>query len=289
MRWDCLIMGKGPAGISAALYLQRAGLSTLAMGKDLGALEKAENIQNYYGFPGGISGKELAERGIQQAQELGAVVCSEEIISIEQEPEGFLVRTTQKEYQAETILLAAGKSRRSLSAKGFDRLAGHGISFCAVCDGFLYRGKRLALIGSGPYAAEEYSVLRRFTQQIALFSNGQPVTGEFPQELEIVSYPINEAGGEQRVEFLRAGDKEYPVDGIFVAMGTASASDFAVKLGLFTEQGNIVKNPDYSTSLEGVFAAGDCVGGFLQVSTAVGEGALAAQSIIRYLKKKQRV
>lgn len=289
MRWDCLIMGKGPAGISAALYLQRAGLSTLAMGKDLGALEKAENIQNYYGFPGGISGKELAERGIQQAQELGAVVCSEEIISIEQEPEGFLVRTTQKEYQAETILLAAGKSRRSLSAKGFDRLAGHGISFCAVCDGFLYRGKRLALIGSGPYAAEEYSVLRRFTQQIALFSNGQPVTGEFPQELEIVSYPIKEAGGEQRVEFLRAGDKEYPVDGIFVAMGTASASDFAVKLGLFTEQGNIVKNPDYSTSLEGVFAAGDCVGGFLQVSTAVGEGALAAQSIIRYLKKKQRV
>lgn len=289
MKWDCLIMGKGPAGISASLYLQRAGLSTLVAGKDFGALEKAENIQNYYGFPGGISGKELAERGIEQAQELGAVVCSEEIVSIEQESEGFFVRTNQKEYQAKSILLAAGKSRQSLPLKGFDRLTGHGISFCAVCDGFLYRGKRLALIGSGPYAAEEYSVLNRFTEQITVFSNGQPVTGEFPQGLEIVSSPIEEAIGEQRVESLRAGNKEYPVDGIFVAIGTASASDFAVKLGLFTEQGNIVKNPDYSTALEGVFAAGDCVGGFLQVSTAVGEGALAAQSIIRYLKKKQTV
>ena len=284
---DVIIIGKGPAGISAAIYLKRANVDVLVIGKDKGSLEKAEAIENYFGVAEPISGSELLNRGIAQATRLGIEILTEEVVGIKQD-ENFIVQTSNSELEARVVLLATGMSRSGLKVKGFDTLSGKGISFCAVCDGFFYRGKSLAVIGSGDYAASEIADLEHFTQNIKLFTNGAAVTTNHLKESQIiVSDVIMEIKGEDRVEAIVTEHGEYPVDGVFVAMGTASATDFAKTLGALTEGSNLIVDKNYMTTIEGIFAAGDCIGGFWQVAKAVSDGAVASKGIIQYLKETQ--
>jgi thioredoxin reductase (NADPH) len=282
---DAIVIGKGPAGISAAIYLKRAGIDVLVIGKGYGALENSDKIENYYGFEEPISGKELIEKGIKQAENLGIEVITDEVVSIEKY-ENFIVKTLDKSFEAKTVLLATGKSRVKIDIKGFEEFKGKGISFCAVCDGFFYRNKKVAVIGNGKYAANELSELMNFTKDITLFTNGQDLTTDnFPDDIDIVYDKISEIYGDDKIKGLIAGNTNFDVDGIFVALGTASASDFAMKMGVFTEKDSIIVDEDFMTNVEGLYAAGDAIGGFLQIAKAVSDGAHASKGMIKYIKK----
>lgn len=282
--YDIIIIGAGPAGISAALYTLRANLNTLIIGKDEGALQQTDKIENYFGTGGVISGKELLEKGITQAEALGAVFAKEEVVSIEW-MENFTVTTQSNRYEAKAVIIATGNKRSTAKIKGIDTLEGKGVSYCAVCDAFFYRGKNVGILGSGEYALHEAMALKGVVNSITVFTDGKEITADFPEDISIVTSPVEEIQGEEKVSGVKTKDGNiYPLDGVFVALGTAGAGELARKLGLPIENNRISVNEDKSTMIPGIFAAGDCIGGVLQIATAVGEGAEAALSAIKYLK-----
>lgn len=284
---DVIVIGKGPAGISTAVYLKRAGLDVSVIGKGYGSLEKTEKIENYFGFETPIIGTELVDKGIKQAENIGIEVISDEVTSIEKY-EDFIIKTVNNSYEAKAVLLATGKSRVSINIDGFEEYKGKGISFCAVCDGFFYKNKKLAVIGNGDYAAHELSDLLNFSKDITLFTNGLDLTTDkIPDGVKIVTEKITKFFGDEKIKGIATGDTNYEIDGVFVAIGTASASDFALKMGVFTEKDNIVVDENFMTNVDGLFAAGDAIGGFLQISKAVSDGAHASVSIIKYVKSKK--
>lgn len=301
-QYDAVIIGKGPAGISAALYLQRAKHSVIVIGKDYGALGKAEKIENYYGLEKPIHGEELAKRGINQAEELGITVLTAEVTSLNltyENPYRFIVtakeKTSRTDFLAKSVLIATGKQRTGLKVPGFEEFKGKGISFCAVCDGFFYKNKPIAVIGNGAYAISEIEHLLNLTKDITLFTNNLTLEGDVPEGVKIVKEKIIKITGDTVVtgiETLKENDsasEHHPVKGVFAALGTAGASDFAAKLGLQTGTGSdsstLVTNKDMRTNVAGVYAAGDAAGGFLQIIKAASDGAIAAKTIGMDLKE----
>lgn len=285
MKYDAVIIGKGPAGIQAAVYLARAGQSVLVIGKDRGALERAEKIENFYGYPEPVSGSDIVDRGIAQAERLGVRVVTDEVVGIGI-GDGYEVKTGSDLFGARSVLIATGKSRTKVKAPGFDDLRGKGISFCAVCDGFFFRGKPLALVGSGEYAAAELHELQQFSDKITVFTNGEkPEPGRFPEGVRIVENRITRFVGTERLTGIETESGiTVSVEGCFVAVGTAGAADFAAKIGFETKGHDIAVDGEYQTNMPGLWAAGDCVGGYLQIAKAVSDGALAAKSMIAWLK-----
>lgn len=282
--YDTVIIGKGPAGISAAIYLKRAGLNVLVIGKDTGSLEKAELIENYYGFSKPIKGKKLFNDGIKQALMLEIPVISDEVVEIEYDKE-FTVKSLSASYAAKTLLIAAGRKRKTINLQGIEKYSGSGVSYCSVCDGFFYKNKNVAVIGSGNYALSEARYLKNFVKEIKIFTGGEQKTFEGNIEFPVIEDKIEKIYGNEKVEGIKTADKEYPADGIFIAMGSAGANDFAGKLGILTENGNIVVDKDFCTNIPGLYAAGDCIGGFLQVSKSVSDGANVANAITKYIRK----
>lgn len=296
MIYDAIIIGKGPAGISAALYLFRAGKKILVLGSGIGALEKAELIDNYYGFGEPKLGKELAQEGVEQALRLGVKIQEEEVVAISF-GEAWKIKTAKDEFCTKTVLLATGKSRTGLKVAGFEAFRGRGISFCATCDGFFYKNKRLAVIGNGDYAASEFNELLHFTKDVVLLTNGEKIkSNNFPSDIQVDSRLIKSfegaslagagsAGAEEKLSLVRFADGEtLDLEGVFVAIGTAGAIDFAAKIGVELHKGDVVVDEHFMTNIPGIFAAGDCIGGFLQVAKAVSDGALAGKSMITWLK-----
>jgi thioredoxin-disulfide reductase len=284
---DAIVIGKGPAGITAAIYLKRANLDVAVIGKDFGALEQASLIENYYGLERPLSGRELAEIGQRQAEQLGIRVISEEVTAVEALEE-FTVRTNRGEYRSRAVLLATGKARREPEIDNFAPLKGKGISFCAVCDGFFYRKKKVGVLGNGDYALEEAEQLLRFTPDVTLFTDGLPLPANMPEGLKSVTAPVRAVLGAEKLEGLSTESGEFPLDGLFVAIGTATALDFAKKIGIGVRDNRIQVDDNFMTNVPGLFAAGDTLGGFLQVSKAAADGALAAKGMIAYLKRRQK-
>lgn len=281
---DTAIIGSGPAGLSAALYLLRAGYSVTVIGKDNGALEKAELIQNYFGLEKPMSGHQLVETGKAQVQKLGGEVWQDEVVGISWDG-SYTLTTARDQLEARSMILTTGTSRKMAPIRNLDRLEGKGVSYCAVCDAFLYKGKDVAVLGSGEYALHEVRELLPVTGRVTLLTNGADLSARFPPEVAICATPIQELIGEDRMEkILLADGTSLEAACLFVALGTAKGSDLARKLGIRLDDDRIVVNEQMSTGLPGVFAAGDCIGGILQVSVAVGEGARAALSAIRYLR-----
>lgn len=286
--YDVLVVGKGPAGISAALYALRANLSVLLVAKDAGALSRAHMIANYYGFPEPVSGPELSRRGEEQAKNLGAEFLTGEVLDI-LFAEKFQVRVRTEDSEqtlfARSVIVSTGAVRTKARVEGIEDFEGKGVSYCAVCDGFFYRKKNAAVLGSGAYALSEARELLPLAGKVSICTLGEEPSVEFPKEFSVEKEKVSRVFGRDHVEGIRfESGKEIPVDGIFVALGTASAADLARKTGAALDKNRLVVDERRMTTVPGLFAAGDCLGGVLQVAVAVAEGAKAGLGAVDYIR-----
>ena len=238
MIYDVIVIGGGPAGISASLYLKRAKLNVLVITKGYGALEKAEKIENYYGIV--ASGKDLFENGQKQARELGIEFDYDEVIGIDYE-KYFKVVTVNNEYFAKKIILATGTNRKTPNIKGIKEYEGKGVSYCAVCDAFFYRDKNVAVLGSGNYAIHEAEQLKSVAKSVTILTNGKEVVeNRAGINFEIKHDLIKEFRGMDRIEEIEFENEERKnIDGVFVAIGTASSNDLARKIGVVIQDNDI--------------------------------------------------
>ena len=273
-----VIVGSGPAGCSAALYAARAGQEVVVISMGMGALSKAELIQNYYGFEEGITGAELYRRGVAGAKAVGAEFITAEVVGLDYTG-SLVVQTTEGDYPADAVILATGTGRIAPKIAGLAEHEGRGLSYCATCDAFFYRGKTAAVLGSGEYALHEVQALLPLAGKVILCTNGEPLTADFPEGVEICT---------EKLSALRLENGELmPVEGLFVALGVAGSAALARKLGAPVENGRIVVDERMQTGIPGLYAAGDCTGGLLQVCKAVYEGALAATEAIKQIRGKK--
>lgn len=286
--YDVIIIGKGPAGISASLYIKRANLSVLVIGKDIGALEKAKTIENYYGIT--ASGKEISEVGIKQAKSLKIPIKSEEVLAISYD-NIFTITTNQKKYEATAVILATGTNRILPNIKGLKEFEGKGISYCAVCDSFLYREQDVAVLGNREYAIYEAQELSNIAKSVTILTNGQidiNLQNIKNDKIAINKNKIKEFEGDNIIRKIKFEDgTEIPIKGVFVAEGVATSIDLARKLGIKIGQNRIIVNSKMETNIPGLYAAGDCTGGLLQISTAVAEGAIAGAESIKFIRKNK--
>lgn len=279
--YDVIVIGSGPAGITAAIYAKRRSLSILVISKGMGALQKAEKIDNYYGFENGISGKELYENGIKQAKNLGIDFIEDEVINIEYINQ-FTIETVNSKYEAKAVILATGVSRNVPNIKGIKEFEGKGVSYCAVCDSFFYKGKDVAVLGDGNYAIHEFETLKPIASSVTILTNGNTMVENRDSSIEVNSKKIREFRGDTKLEEVEFEDNTIQnLNGVFIAMGTASSSDLARKIGARIENNNIVVNENMETTVPGLFACGDCTGGLLQISKAVYEGAKAGLAVLK--------
>ncbi len=299
MEYDVIIIGAGPSGISASLYTVRANKKTLVLYEDKAGLEKANKIENYYGFENGINGEELYNIGIKQAKNLGVDVKKEEVIKIEINNDmysnnnvnenkdstskyRFLITTSNGLYKAKVVILATGNKKNKPKIKGIEKFDGKGVSYCAICDGFFYKNKDVAVIGSGDYAISETNDLINVVKDVTILTNGEKAPDFRADNVKIETRGIKEIKGDTKVDEVVLDDgTNLKIDGVFVAQGVAGSSDFAKKLGALTNKDNIVVNENMETNVDGLFACGDCTGGLLQVAKAVHEGAVAGLAAIK--------
>ncbi len=286
--YDVVILGAGPAGISAGLYAHRGGLKTLILNNPASssALGQAHMISNYYGFPDGITGKDLFDNGIMQAKNLGIEVKDEEVVDLSMfSDQVYLVKTSENEYSAKAIIIALGDKKQKPNIEGIDEYTGRGVSYCAVCDGFFYKGKNVAVIGDGKYALNEIEHLKNIVGSVKLFTNGEDVKVEC--DVEVDTRKIKSISGDKKVETVNFEDgTSEKIDGIFIAIGTAGGNDLATKMGVLTDNNTIVVNEKMETNVPGIYACGNITGGLLQVNKAAYEGAQAGLSAITYIKNK---
>ena len=288
--YDVIIVGAGPAGISSSLYTIRSNLKTLVIYKEKSALEKATKIENYYGFENGIEGEELYKTGIEQAKNLGVDFLEEEVTGIQidiiEKQQIFKIQTLNKKLKARAVILATGNKKNKPNIEKIDEFEGKGISYCAICDGFFYRNKDVAIIGDGDYAISEAMELMNIVKTIKILTNGQQIPEYRGENIDIIDKEIKSLGGESKVEKVEFIDNSnLKIDGVFIAQGVAGSTEFAKKIGAKVENDKIVVNENMETTVKGLYACGDCTGGLYQISKAVYEGTKAGLQVIKYLKK----
>ena len=279
---NIIIVGAGPAGISAALYAARGNMDPLIINTGIGSLEKAEKIENYYGLERPLSGKELFERGLEQARALGVRILDAQVVGMGGF-DTFEVKTTEGDFEAHSVILATGRK---------------GVSYCAVCDAFFYRGKDVAVLGNSDFALHEAEELSHTASHVTIFTDGKKPEFSKENAIDVNTMKIQAIEGDERVQGLRlkgdvslqeAGEPQTsfaPAEGVFVALGTAGSSEMARQIGAeLNEKGNIRVNEEMETTVPGLYAAGDCTGGLLQVAKAVHDGAQAGLSACQYVRK----
>lgn len=283
--YDVVIVGAGPAGISAGIYAKRANLNVLILYHGISNLEKATMIENYYGFENGISGEDLYNTGIRQALNLGIEVKDEEVLNLEKVDGEFKITTVENKYIGKSVIIATGNKKLKPNIKGIDEFDGKGISYCAICDGFFYRKKNVAVIGNGKFAVSEAEELKNLAGSITILTDGL----EFSQntDFEINTKKIKEIKGDIKVSKIEFEDgTSIEIDGIFIALGEAGGSDFAKKMGVLTNGDSIIVDENMKTNIDGLFSCGNSTGGLLQVVKAAHEGAVAGLSALNYVKNK---
>ena len=278
--YDIIIIGAGPAGISAGLYAKRAGANVLILYYGESNLNKAEKIDNYYGFVDGIEGEKLYQNGIEQAKKLGIEVINEEVLNI-QKDEKFVVKTVAKEYVSKTVIISTGNKKLRPNIKGITEFEGKGISYCAICDGFFYKNKNVVVIGNGKFAVNEANDLKNIANNVKILTNGE--TSNITSEFETITKKIKEIKGQERVQAIEFEDgSTISVDGVFIALGEAGGTDFAKKLGVVLDKDSIVVDENMQTNVEGLFACGNVTGGLLQISKSIYEGTVAGLAAAKY-------
>jgi len=251
-------------------------------------LQKAKSIENYYGFENGIDGNVLYKQGINQAKQIGVDIKKEEVLKIELDEKSFVVSTTNQNYKCKSVIIATGNRKNTPNIKGIKEFEGKGISYCAICDGFFYKNKNVAVLGNGNYAVSETNDLINIANEITILTNGKEGPDIRGENIKINNKKIREVRGENRLEEIEFEDNtKLNIDGIFVAEGTAGSVEFAKKLGLITNQDKINVNENMETNIPGIFACGDCTGGLYQISKAVYEGTKAGLQVMEYIKRNR--
>ncbi len=287
--YDVIIIGKGPAGLSAALYTVRSNLRTLIIGRDDSRLLKADKVDNYFGFAETISGKQLLAEGEKQVKRLGTEIVSDEVISIEKN-DFFEVSTAADSYLCKAVLLATGQPHKVIRIENLVKFEGKGVSYCSTCDGFFYNNLKVGVLGHRDFAVHEAMELTKYTKDITIYTNGKQLEvsskhAEDAAGLKVETRKISKLEGTDFLQSIHYADGTSDnLDGLFVAAESASSIDFARKLGILADGNSVVTDGDQQTNLEGVFAAGDCASSLKQISVAVGQGAQAGKAISDYVK-----
>ncbi len=280
--YDVTIIGAGPAGISASLYTKRANLNVLVLYYGESNLEKATKIENYYGFVDGINGANLYKNGIEQAKTIGVEVKNLEVLGIDYIQDAFNIKTESENFETKTVILATGNKKIRPNIKGIEEFEGKGISYCAICDAFFYRNKNVAVIGNGKFAINEAIELSHVANKVTIFTNG---LDKLESNFEVNTNKIIAINGKEKVTEIEFEDgSKIEIDGVFIALGEAGASDFAKTLGIIQDGDNIKINDKMETNVPGVYACGNATGGLLQVCKAVYEGAEAGLSVVNYIR-----
>lgn len=300
--YDIIIIGSGPAGLSAAIYAQRACLDTIVIEKNGisgGQVLNTWEVDNYPGFPG-VTGFELSRQFREHANKLGARVVQDEVVQVELSGNVKKVVCEEETYEARCVILASGAHHRTLEVPGEEELRGAGVSYCATCDGAFFRGRTVAVVGGGDAALEDAIFLARMCEKVYIVHRRDKLRGakrlqERVQALENIEFVWNSETvaieGNAQVEALRlrqtktGEEKRLDVDGVFIAVGIAPESElYAGQLEL-DEQGYIRADESGQTSVPGVFAAGDVrTKALRQILTAASDGANCVASAERYLQ-----
>jgi len=303
--YDVIVIGGGPAGLSAGLYAARARLSTLLIEKGIlgGQIANVEHVENYPGFPESISGFELGQAMHQQATKYGLETVAAEVTAIELTEKGKVVKTTEGEYLAKALILATGAEPNRLGVPGEERLLGHGVSYCATCDGPLFGDKVVAVIGGGDSAVEEGLILTRFASKVILIHRRDQLrASKLPQQRAFANKKmeflwdtvVEEIIGDDKVKGLslrnvKTGQSStLEVSGVFIYVGLHPNTEFLRGLLRLDAQGHVVTNEEMETEIAGIFAAGDIrQNSPRQAITAAGDGATAALSAEKFLSEQK--
>lgn len=299
--YDLVIVGAGPAGLTAAIYAARYALKTVILSRDVGGLTAVAGlIENYPGFKA-IEGSELINRMMEQVSEYGVNVVLKTVTDITREGDLFKVRCSDgSEYLGRTVLLAVGAERRKLGLPNEERLVGRGVSYCATCDAPMFRGRRVAVVGGGDTAVKEALHVADFASKVYIIHRRDKFRAEPVLVERLYSKPNVEFLLKRRIKAILGDDRltglllddgtKLSVEGLFVAIGLEPPSSFFRKIGLkVDEEGYVVVGPDQMTSIEGILAAGDCTTAsnkFRQTLTAAAEGAIAADTAYKYILNK---
>jgi len=295
---DVVIIGCGPAGLSAAIFCGRANLKTVIVGMpEKSQARLAKNIQNYFGFPEGVDGTVLLEKGIEQAKNFGVEIIKDDVVTAAPEKEKkFVIKTSKAQnLLSRAMIIATGVPIRLSGIKNEEKLTGKGVHYCVSCDGPLYKNKKLAIIGNGNHAAEDAIEALSYTTDITIISNSPSfdfsekyLGGIKKWNIKTVCIKVREFKGSNWLESLvLENGTELKYDGIFMACGVAGALDFAANMGLEIENNILVVDENNMTSTEGVFAVGNCAGRCRQIAKNVGDGCNAAISVIKYLRSRE--
>ena len=280
MKYDIIVLGSGPAGLSAAVTARGRNKSVLVIGNRWqdSPLARAERVDNYLGMPG-MTGMEMLEAFQRHAQEMGVEMVTGKVLSI-MEWEGFTLTVGSQLYQGSALILAPGVVRQA-KFPGEETYLGRGVSYCATCDGMLYRNKPVAVVGRSKDAPHEAAYLKSIGCQVVYVAPKRPE--ELEEDIPFIQAAKLAVKGEQTVTALEADGADIPVNGVFILREAVAPGDLLP--GLTLEKGAIQVDRSMATSVPGVFAAGDATGAPLQVSKAVGEGLVAALSACEYLDR----
>ena len=296
--YDVIIVGGGAAGLTAAIYASRYKMNTLVIAKEIGGgIVNTHKVENWPGEKS-ISGIELMSKFEEQVRNLGVEIKEEEVRNIKKD-KNFRVHTDDNEYEGKTLILAMGTQRRKLNIKGEDKLSGKGVSYCATCDAAFFKDKTIAVIGGSDSAARAAQICLEYAKKVYIIYRQDRMRAEpaLVEELEknnkvefIYNANVTEVIGNKFVEKVKLDiDKEVKLDGLFIEVGGTPAMVLATGLNIKTnEKGYITVDSEQKTNVPGVYAAGDITtgsGGFNQLVTAAAEGAIAAFSAYKFVKK----
>jgi len=301
---DIIVIGSGPAGLTAAIYAVRSNLNILVFsgGQPGGQLTITTEVEDFPGFPDGIKGPELMIRVKQQAERLGAKIVDESVTKVDFSKESFKVFSGEKEYTAKAVILASGATAEWLGLDSEQRLIGRGVSACAVCDGPFFKNKKVAIVGGGDSAMKEALFLSKLVSKVLIihrsekldsFESNQKAVQSLPNVKFLLNTVVQEVLGKDKVKGLKLKDtrtgeiKEEAVDGLFIAIGYKPSTDFLNGQVDLDEKGFVVVHDETKTSVPGIFTAGDVSDRiYQQAVTAAGAGCKAALDAQKWLARK---
>lgn len=306
-KYDVIILGSGPAGLTAAIYTSRSRLKTLVLAGNLpgGQLTTTTEVENFPGFPNGINGPQLMLNMREQASRFGAIILDDSAVQVDFKHRPFRILTSDNEYESDAVIIATGASPRKLGVEGEDKFLGKGVSYCATCDGPFFKNQDLIVVGGGDSALEEAIYLTKFARSVQVIHRRDKLRASKILQERAFKNPkiqfrwnsvVKEIGGNNKVEYVIVNDliknsyERLECGGIFIAIGhEPNTSLFKGQLEL--DERGYIKVTDYTkTSIEGVFAAGDVHDSkYRQAITAAGFGCMAALDVVSYLQEKHGI